>query len=150
MQSRHKGRLPLWFSFALCCRSCHVSLRPYTSWSPRASVCYPTSCSSKTCWFGFILVASVFRVTDFHLWSLFYFSVSQKTLPASMKRIKNTFLPCFRYESGYEWYMDKPLRKNLQNIDSNKSVKFGVCKCCWREDLWFRVWENKFIFENGL
>jgi len=29
-----------------------------------------------------------------------------------------------------EWFMNKPLSKNLQNIDGNKIVKFGVCKCC--------------------
>lgn len=30
------------------------------------------------------------------------------------------------YNSGYEWYMNKPLCENLQNIDRNKTVKFGV------------------------
>ncbi len=30
----------------------------------------------------------------------------------------------------FEWYINKPLRKNLQNIDMNKPLSFGVCKCC--------------------
>ncbi len=30
-----------------------------------------------------------------------------------------------------ECYMKKPLCKNIRNIDMNKTVKFGVCKCCW-------------------
>ena len=30
------------------------------------------------------------------------------------------------YNSGYEWYMNKPLCENLQNIDQFKTVKFGV------------------------
>lgn len=29
--------------------------------------------------------------------------------------------------------MDKPLYKNLQITDSNKTVKFGVCQCCLRK-----------------
>ncbi len=27
--------------------------------------------------------------------------------------------------------MNKPLNKNIQNIDGNKTAKFGVCKCYW-------------------
>ncbi len=27
--------------------------------------------------------------------------------------------------------MNKPLSKNLQNIERNKTLKFGVYKCCW-------------------
>ncbi len=33
-----------------------------------------------------------------------------------------------------EWYINKPLSKNLQNIERNKTVKFGVCKCSWSGD----------------
>ncbi len=30
-----------------------------------------------------------------------------------------------------EWYMNKSHNKNLQNIESNKTLSFGVCQCCW-------------------
>ncbi len=30
-----------------------------------------------------------------------------------------------------EWYMNKPLSKNLQNIDMSETVKFGIYKCYW-------------------
>lgn len=29
------------------------------------------------------------------------------------------------------WYMNKPLSTNIQNIDGNKTGKFDVWKCCW-------------------
>ena len=31
------------------------------------------------------------------------------------------------YKSAYEWYMNKTLSKNLQNIDWNKTGRYGVC-----------------------
>ncbi len=27
--------------------------------------------------------------------------------------------------------MNKPHNKKLQHTDKNKTVSFGVCKCCW-------------------
>jgi len=38
------------------------------------------------------------------------------------------------YKNVGKWYMNKPICKILQNIDQNKSVKFGVCKCYWSEE----------------
>ena len=46
------------------------------------------------------------------------------------------------YKSGYEWYMNKPLCRNLQNIDRNDTGEFGVCKCYWSGDFWLREWEK--------
>ncbi len=48
--------------------------------------------------------------------------------------------------------MNKSLCKNLQDIDRNKDVKFGVCKCYWGGDLWLSVGEKthfeKTAFKN--
>jgi len=38
------------------------------------------------------------------------------------------------YKNVGKWYMNKSLSKILQNIDQNKSVKFGVCECYWSEE----------------
>jgi len=38
------------------------------------------------------------------------------------------------YKNVGKWYMNKPIRKILQNIDQNTSVKSGVCKCYWSEE----------------
>ncbi len=43
--------------------------------------------------------------------------------------------------NSQKWYMNKPLCKNLQNIDKNKSVKSCVFKCCWSGDFWSSAWE---------
>ena len=89
-----------------------------------------------------ILESKVFteRILDIFL----YHSINQKILSLVIKNIY--FLPVFRnkmfYKSGSEWYMNKPLCKNLQNIDRNQSGKFGVCKCCWSGEFWLRVWEK--------
>ncbi len=34
--------------------------------------------------------------------------------------------------------MNKLLSENLQNIDRNKTVKFGMCKCNWSGDFWLK------------
>ena len=41
------------------------------------------------------------------------------------------------YKSGQEWYINKSLWTNLQNIVRNTSVKFGVCRCyrSWKSSL---------------
>jgi len=36
-------------------------------------------------------------------------------------------------------YMNKSLCKNLWNVDMNKTIKFGVCKCFWSGDFWEQV-----------
>ncbi len=41
------------------------------------------------------------------------------------------FLGIKCYINQSELYMNKPHSKNLQNIDTINTVKFGVCKCCW-------------------
>ncbi len=38
----------------------------------------------------------------------------------------NMFLGIKRYRNQSEWYINKPLSKNLQNIDRNKTVNFGL------------------------
>ncbi len=38
--------------------------------------------------------------------------------------------------------MNKALNKNLQDIDRNKNIKSGVCKCYWSGDLWLSVGEK--------
>ncbi len=43
--------------------------------------------------------------------------------------------------------MNKFLCKNLQDIDRNNNVKFGVCKCYWSGDLWLSEGEKNH-FEN--
>ncbi len=30
-----------------------------------------------------------------------------------------------------KWNINKPLSKNLHNIERNTTLSFGVCKCCW-------------------
>ncbi len=37
-----------------------------------------------------------------------------------------------------KWNMNKPLSKNLQNIERNKTLSFGVCKCCWSGEKTFK------------
>ncbi len=59
--------------------------------------------------------------------------INQKILSTVRKTVH--FLPCF-YEwkcciNQCDWYMNKPLSKNLQNIDRNKTLSCGECKCCW-------------------
>ena len=46
---------------------------------------------------------------------------------------RNTEIRCFQEEMFYEsrWFMNKSLRKNLQNTDMNKNVRFRVCKWYW-------------------
>ncbi len=34
--------------------------------------------------------------------------------------------------------MNKPLFKNIQNIDRNKTVRFGVHECCWSDEKLFK------------
>jgi len=34
--------------------------------------------------------------------------------------------------------MNKPLSKNLQNIDMNDTLSFGECKCCWSGEKTFK------------
>ncbi len=44
--------------------------------------------------------------------------------------------------------MNKPLCKKLQNIDSNKTVKFGVYKCYTEVEIFGSVQEKKIILRK--
>ena len=44
--------------------------------------------------------------------------------------------------------MNKPLCKNLQNIDRNETGKFGGSKCYWSGDFWLKTPFEKTAFKD--
>ncbi len=57
-----------------------------------------------------------------------YHTINQKILSKARKKIIIFFLGIKCCIKPGEWYINKPLSKNLQNIYRNKTVKFGVCE----------------------
>ncbi len=49
------------------------------------------------------------------------------------------FLGIKCYTNQGEWYINKPLDKNLQNIDRNETAKFGACTFCWSGEKTFNI-----------
>ncbi len=46
--------------------------------------------------------------------------------------------------------MNKPLCKNIQNIDGNKIVKAGVCKFYWSRYFWLNAGEKSHFEKTPL
>ncbi len=59
---------------------------------------------------------------------------SENTDNSQEKHIFTMFLGTQCCINQCEWCVNKPLSKNLQNIDRNKTLSFGECKCCRSEE----------------
>ena len=53
-------------------------------------------------------------------------------------------------KSAYERYFNKSLCKNLQDIDMNKTGRFGVLECIWSGDLFPQVEKNLILRKRPL
>jgi len=67
--------------------------------------------------------------------SLFFTRIRKYCQQPKNKKIHVHFLRIKRIKSG-KTYMNKHLCKKLDNIDKNKTVRFGVCECSGSGDFW--------------
>ena len=72
-----------------------------------------------------------------------YHSINQKIL--STPHFRHVFRYRIWCKSGYEWYINNPLCKSLQNIVLNKTGKFGACECNWSGDSLHQVWGSPIL-----
>ncbi len=74
--------------------------------------------------FDFVAILQLNVSTEEILDFSFYYFINQKILSTDRKQIMFLAIKCCI--KSVKWYMNKPHSKNLQNIEKNKTAKFGV------------------------